>query len=132
MIYADVDFFVALAKADDWLQDRARDALDDHRGDIYTSRGALLELLVISNRFDFDRMEALAYALEIASIPEDEDVLFQAAAYMEDEGMTAFDAYHAAYAGDDPILSSDSGFDDLADAQRIPLEPGEPSEDDGF
>jgi hypothetical protein len=35
-------------------------------------------LLVISDRFAFDRMDALAHALEIATVPEDEDVLFQA------------------------------------------------------
>lgn len=124
MIYADLDFFVALAKADDWLRDSAEHALTEHEDELYTSRGTLLELLVISGRFEFDRMEALAHALEIAPIPESEDVLFQAADYMN-EGMTAFDAYHAAYAGDDPILSSDKRFDDLDDVTRLPLEPGD-------
>jgi len=71
MIYADVDFFVALAKDDDWLRERALDLLDAHRGEIYTSRAALLELLVISDRFAFDRMDALAHALEIATVPEE-------------------------------------------------------------
>lgn len=121
MIYADVDFFVALAKTDDWLQEAAEVALAEHDGELYTSRGALLELLVISDRFDFDRMEALAHALEIAPIPEDEDVLFQAADYMDD-GTTAFDAYHAAFAEDDPLLSSDNRYDSLGDVVRLPLE----------
>lgn len=121
MIYADVDFFVALAKTDDWLQEAAEVALAEHDGELYTSRGALLELLVISDRFDFDRMEALAHALEIAPIPEDEDVLFQAADYLDD-GTTAFDAYHAAFAGDDPLLSSDNRFDSLDNVDRLPLE----------
>lgn len=124
MIYADIDFFVALAKSDDWLQEPARTALAEHAGEVYTSRAALLELLVISGRFEFDRMEALAYALEIAPIPEDEGVLFQTAEYM-DRGMTAFDAYHAAYAGDDSILSSDRAFDGLDGIERIPLGPDE-------
>jgi len=121
MIYADVDFFVALAKDDDWLRERALDLLDAHRGEIYTSRAALLELLVISDRFAFDRMDALAHALEIATVPEDEDVLFQAAAYMDDHDMTAFDAYHAAYAGDDAIVSSDGSYDDIG-MERLELE----------
>ena len=75
---------------------------------------------MISKRFEFDRMEALSYALEIASVPEDESVLFQAADYMDQHGLTAIDAYHVAYAGDDTFLSSDTSFDDVTD-DRLPI-----------
>lgn len=121
MIYADTDFFIALVKDDDWLQERAETIARENAGEIYTSRGTLLELLMISDRFEFDRMEALSYALEIASVPEDETVLFQAADYMEQHGLTAFDAYHVAYANGDPIISSDKSFDDVTD-DRISIE----------
>jgi len=121
MIYADTDFFIALVKDDDWLQERAR-ALAAEHDDIYTSRATLLELLVISDRFEFDRMAALTHALEIASIPEDETVLFQTADLMDQEALTAFDAYHAAYAGRDPIASSDQTFDGVSGVERLPLE----------
>lgn len=66
-------------------------------------------------------MEALSYALEIAMIPEDETVLFQAADYMEAHGLTAFDAYHISVADGDPIVSSDKKFDEVTD-ERIPIE----------
>ncbi|WP_436346766.1 type II toxin-antitoxin system VapC family toxin [Natronorubrum sp. FCH18a] len=121
MIYADTDFFIALVKDDDWLQRSAAEIALENEGQIYTSRATLLELLVISNRFEFDRMEAITYALELAAAPEDEDVLFQAADYMEQDGLTAFDAYHAAYADEDPIISSDKSFDDITD-DRIAIE----------
>jgi predicted nucleic acid-binding protein len=121
MIYADTEFFVALVKDNDWLQGRAEAIARDHERDIYTSRATLLELLMISERFEFDRMEALSHALEIASVPEDEGVLFQAADYMEQHDLTAFDAYHVAYAGDDTILSSDRSFDDVTD-DRLPID----------
>ncbi|QZA88411.1 PIN domain-containing protein [Salinarchaeum sp. IM2453] len=121
MIYADTDFFIALVKDDDWLQERAETIARENAGEIYTSRRTLLELLMISDRFEFDRVEALSYALEIASVPEDERVLFQAADYMEQHGLTAFDAYHVAYANGDPIISSDKSFDDVTD-DRISLE----------
>ncbi|ELZ11377.1 PilT protein domain protein [Natrinema thermotolerans DSM 11552] len=124
MIYADTDFFIALVKDDDWLQDRAAEIALENDGEIYTSRATLLELLVISDRFEFDRMEALTSALEIATIPEDEDVLFQAADYMEEDGLTAFDAYHVAYAEADPIVSSDKSIDDVTD-DRIAIEERE-------
>jgi len=121
MIYADTDFFIALVKDDDWLQERAATIASEHAGEIYTSRATLLELLMISDRFEFDRMEALSYALEIASLPEDETVLFQAADYIAEYGLTAFDAYHIAYADHDPIVSSDTAFDDVTDG-RIAIE----------
>ncbi|WP_137289549.1 type II toxin-antitoxin system VapC family toxin [Natronorubrum halophilum] len=124
MIYADTDFFIALVKDDDWLQDRAVEIALENEGEIYTSRATLLELLVISDRFEFDRMEALTYALEIASVPEDESVLFQAADYMEQSGLTAFDAYHVAYADEDPIVSSDKSIGEVA-ADRIAIEETE-------
>ena len=125
MIYADTNFFIALVKDDDWLQDRAVEIALENEGEIYTSRATLLELLVISDRFGFDRMEALTYALEIASVPEDEAVLFQAADYMEQTGLTAFDAYHVAYANEDPIVSSDKSIGEVA-ADRIAIEEREP------
>lgn len=121
MIYADTDFFIALVKDDDWLQERAGAIAIEHEGDIYTSRATLLELLMISDRFEFNRMEALSYALEIASVSSDETVLFQAADYMEQYGLTAFDAYHIAYADHDPIISSDKSFDDVTE-RRISIE----------
>jgi len=80
---------------------------------------------MISDRFNFDRMEALSYTLEIASVSEDETVLFQAADYMEQHGLTAFDAYHVAYAADDPIISSDTSFDEVTD-DRILIEEETP------
>jgi predicted nucleic acid-binding protein len=125
MIYADTDFFIALVKDDDWLQQRATTIATEHEGEIYTSRATLLEILMISDRFEFDRMEALSYVLEIASVAEDETVLFQAADYMERFGLTAFDAYHLAYADHDSIISSDNSFDDVTDA-RIPIEQKSP------
>lgn len=124
MIYADTDFFIALVKDDDWLQDRAVEIALENEDEIYTSRATLLELLVISDRFEFDRLEALTYALEIASVPEDEAVLFQAADYMEQAGLTAFDAYHVAYADGDPIVSSDESIGDVA-TDRIAIEERE-------
>ena len=108
-------------KDDDWLQGRAEAVARDHERDICTSRATPLELLMISERFEFDRMVALSHALEIASVPEDESVLFQAADYMDQHSLTAFEAYHVAYADDDTIISSDTSFDDVTD-DRLPID----------
>lgn len=76
---------------------------------------------MISDRFEFDRFEALSHLLEIASVPDDETVIFHAAEYIDQDDLTAFDAYHLAYADGDPIVSSDTSFDDVTD-DRIPIE----------
>ncbi|AOW80065.1 hypothetical protein HTSR_0880 [Halodesulfurarchaeum formicicum] len=123
MIYADTDFFIALVKDDDWLQSRAAEIAREYEGEIYTSRSTLLELLVISDRFEFDRLAALSYALDIAHVEEDESVLFRAADYMDQHGLTAFDAYHVAYADSDPIVSSDKQIEAVTD-RRIAIESG--------
>lgn len=125
MIYAETDFFIALVKDDDWLGERAEAIAREYEGDIYTSRATLLELLMISDRFAFDRMDALSYVLELATVPEDESVLFQAADYMDQYDLTAFDAYHLAFADTDPIISSDTAFDSVTD-DRIPIEKSDP------
>lgn len=65
-------------------------------------------------------------ALEIVTVPEDEDVLFQTADYMEQDVITAFDAYHVAYAGENPIISSDKSLDEITD-DRIPIEESDPN-----
>ena len=121
MIYADTDFFIALVKDDDWLGECAAAIAREYAGEIYTSRATLLEILLISDRFAFDRLEALSYILEIASVREDETAIFEAAAYMDQHGLTAFDAYHLAYAEGDPIVSSDTAFDEVTD-DRIAME----------
>lgn len=76
MICADTDFFIAFVKDDDWLQKRAETTATENERKINTSRATLLEPLMSSDRFEFDRLETLSYELEIASVPEDEGVLF--------------------------------------------------------
>lgn len=45
--------------------------------------------------------------------------------YMDHHGLTAFDAYHIAYAWHDSNISSDTAFDEVAD-ERISIEETPP------
>jgi len=45
MIYADTDFFIALVKDDDWLQQRAATLAEEHEGDI-ASAAAVSETMI--------------------------------------------------------------------------------------
>lgn len=118
-MYADLDFWVALLKDDDWLAERAEQRLDEYDGQLEASLATFIELFLIEERYSFDREQAVVAILELADIDVNEDLLFQASEYVDD-GLNTFDAFHAALAGD-AILSSDGAFDDIA-VERIRLE----------
>jgi len=123
--YVETDYLLALAKDSDWLKDRAEKALEEH--DVVTSTYSYLEVLLISERHEFDYIKLFSNMLEVVPVETDEErqIVLKAVKYFE-EGMTAFDSFHAATAEtrSDPILSSDKAYEEV-DPVRIPLEPAE-------
>lgn len=119
-MYADTDFWVAMLKDDDWLADQAVKVLEEYRDDLEVSLATFVELFLIEERYSFDRERAVTSVLELATYDADEDVLYQASAYVDD-GLNTFDAFHAALA-DGEIVSSDRAFDKI-DVRRVELEP---------
>lgn len=118
-MYADTDFWVALLKDDDWLAEQAVEVLEEYRDDLHVSLATFVELFLIEERYSFDRDQAVTSVLELAAYDGDEDVLYQASAYIDD-GLNTFDAFHAALA-DGEIISSDKAFDEI-DIRRVELE----------
>lgn len=94
-VYVETDFLVALAKGSDWSAGKAETVLENH--DVETSTFAYLELLVITHRFDFDFSTVAPNLLKpVPAVPErDAQIVLKAARYHED-GLTPFDAFHAA------------------------------------
>ncbi len=124
MIYADTDFFAALLKEDDWLKHRAQRLYQRHKGMIWTSPVTLIELLLLADEFKLDPERLLVDALAIATFHGgDPHVLLLAAHYMKEKKSRVFDSLHAAFCGDDSIISSDKVFDKLG-LRRIRLERG--------
>jgi len=123
--YVETDFLLALAKDSDWLKDRAEEVVEDH--DVVTSAYSYLEVLLISERHEFDYIKLFSNMLEIVPVETDEErqIVLKAVKYFE-EGMTAFDSFHAATAETRgrPVLSTDRAYEDV-DPERIPLEPAE-------
>jgi predicted nucleic acid-binding protein len=123
MTYVETDFLLALAKPDDWLQERAEKAVEEY-DDLETSLVAIAEFLAVSDRYEFDRTRAVANLLGIVDIDEeDKQVALKAATYMDDDGATAFDAVHAGIVETRQmtVLGSDGIYDELG-LDRIPLE----------
>lgn len=106
-MYADTEFWVALLTDDDWLADQAEARLEEDRGELVVSLATFIELFLIEERFTFDREQATLAILELAHADFDADVISQASEYIDD-GLTPFDAFHAALA-DRAISSSDGG-----------------------
>ena len=120
--YVEIDFLLALAKDSDWLKDRAENLLEEH--DVVTSSYAYLEVLLIRERHEFDYIKLFSNMLDIVPVETEEEkqIVLKAVNYFE-EGMTAFDSFHAATAETrgHPILGSDNAYED-DDAERLPLE----------
>jgi hypothetical protein len=122
-MYADLDFWLALLKDDDWLAERAEGLLRAHEDDLEVSLATFIELFLVEERFAFDRERAVTAILELATYPGDPDVLYQASANI-DEGLNTFDAFHAALSGGS-IISSDETYDALGGVERVRLEPAD-------
>ena len=122
-VFVETDFLLALAKDDDWLQERAENVLENQ--EIVTSPFAYLEMLIVLKRHQFDYVRLFANLLDVvpAGDEDEQQIVLKAVAYLED-GMTPFDAFHAATAEtrELPILSSDKAYEGV-DPDRIPLEP---------
>lgn len=120
-MYADLDFWLALLKEDDWLAGQAEQLLVEYEGELEASLATFIELFLVEERYEFDRERAVTAILELASYSGDPDVVYQASEYIE-RGMTTFDAFHAALA-DGALISSDGAYDTLANLDRVALEP---------
>ncbi|WP_256288225.1 PIN domain-containing protein [Halobellus inordinatus] len=122
-VFVETDFLLAVAKDDDWLQERAEAVLAEQ--DVVTSPFAYLAILLVFDREEYDYVRLFANLLEVVPVSGDEErqIVLKAVGYYED-GMTPFDAFHAATAETRalPILSSDKAYQEV-DPERIPLEP---------
>ena len=122
-VFVETDFLLAIAKDDDWLQERAEDVLAER--EVVTSPFAYLELLIVLERHQFDYVRLFANLLDVVPVSnkEEQQIVLKAVAYFEDD-MTPFDSFHAATAETRglSVLSSDKAYEDV-DPERLPLEP---------
>ncbi|MFW6376371.1 MAG: type II toxin-antitoxin system VapC family toxin [archaeon] len=127
-MYADLDFWLALLKDDDWLGERAEYLLAEHENELEVSLATFIELFLVEERFSFDRDRAVTAILELATYGGDPDVVYQASEHI-DAGLNTFDAFHAALSGG-TIISSDGAYDELGAIQRVELDPDETNDEE--
>lgn len=129
-MYVETDFLLAICKDDDWLGAAARDALETH-DDLHSSIVAYAEVLVVlydrdDGGYDVDVARAMANLLELVPIEPaaHEAAVLAAAAFIDEETLTPFDALHAGLAAtrDEPVLTSEGEYEAVG-LERVPLEP---------
>ena len=123
MIYADTDFFLAIAKKEDWLKSSARQTYQKHKGAIVTSLVTLIELLLVAQKRGYQDLEELvASVFQIADLEGIKiDEATEAAFLIREKKLGVFDAFHAVLSRGRPIASSEHIYD-LIGKERIPLE----------
>jgi len=113
MIYADVDFILALVKKEDWLKKKAEKIYDKYKGEIFISSITLIELMLIAKKIDYDASKLLAFALNIGElIEEDPNDYFLACEYQKEYGLGVFDSLHIVKSKEG-IISSDKKFKNI-------------------
>jgi len=114
MPYADTDFFLAMAKKEDWLKSGAEKIYTENKGKIDTSIITLLELFLLSERKGLDPESIVGSVFKVANVERlSITEAMQIAHNIKHEGINVFDAFHAALAADREIISSDSVYDRL-------------------
>ena len=113
-MFADTDFILALIKESDWLKENALEILKKHKGKIKTSVSVMVELALLCKRLKMDTLETFANTLEIIKLNDaDYAICMKAALYTDKHGLNVFDSFHAAFCGDDQIISSDSAYEKI-------------------
>ncbi|RDZ96004.1 PIN domain nuclease, partial [Haloferax sp. Atlit-6N] len=86
-VFVETDFLLAVAKDDDWLQERAEAVLAEQ--DVVTSPFSYLEILLVFDREEYDYVRLFANLLEVVPVSSDEErqIVLKAVGYYED-GMT--------------------------------------------
>jgi predicted nucleic acid-binding protein len=127
-MFVESDFLFAIAKADDWLKADAEAAVE--KEDIHTSIASYAEFLVYF--YDPETAEYTVPAAEIVPnllsiVPvrptEHEEAVLAAAAFIDDHGLTPYDAIHAgiAHVEGENVLSTEGAYDDVG-IDRIDLD----------
>ncbi|MBI2141366.1 PIN domain-containing protein [Candidatus Woesearchaeota archaeon] len=121
-MFADTDFLLALIKKSDWLKQNALIVSEKHKGHIRASMSVLIELALLCVRMKRPLLSTFANILEFAEVDEATySICLTAGAYVDKNNVNVFDAFHAAYCGNDIIISSDAAYDKLG-LERIKLE----------
>ncbi|MEK6895372.1 MAG: PIN domain-containing protein [Nanoarchaeota archaeon] len=121
MIYADIDFILALAKKDDWLKKKASKIYKKYKDEIIISSATIIELMLIAKKIDYDPLKLISFALSIGELKDDKpEYYFQACYYQKEYNLNVFDSVHIAKC-EGAIISSDKKFKSIPNINLVEL-----------
>lgn len=125
-VYVGTDFLLALVGEADWVEGSATDLLEEY--DVETSAFSYLELLLAAERYEFDAVPLVANLLDLVPVRDEAEkrTVLRAVTYYEDEGLSPFEAFHAATAagrGAD-VISFERDYGEVG-VEQVPLDPAE-------
>ncbi|WEL24015.1 type II toxin-antitoxin system VapC family toxin [Candidatus Nanohalovita haloferacivicina] len=118
-MYVETDFILALLKEDDWLSDKAEQIYRENRKDLWTSEYTLLELMLVAYREDRNVLKTVSETIELLEVRGDSKDIESAAAYVQQEEMTPFDALHLVKSDGEKIVSSDKEYDKYTERRKL-------------
>lgn len=110
-MYVETDFLLALIKDEDWLGEAAKQVYNTHREELWTSQFTLIELLFVAYREGTNTERVVTNAANLVEVRGDVATVIAAATYVEDHGLTPFDALHLVESDSDTIVSSDDAYE---------------------
>lgn len=113
-MYVETDFLLALIKDEDWLGEAAEAVYHEHRDRLWTSTFTLVELLLVAYRDGRDAERTVANAAALVEVRGDASAIVTAATYVEDHGLTPFDAIHLVESDGETIVTSDAAYGPFA------------------
>lgn len=123
-MYADLDFFLALLKKEDWLKEKAEEIYRKHHREIWTSTITLQEIMLYASRERLNLSEFIERMLSLTEIREINitvEMCLAVTDLISRFNMTPFDAFHAMICEGDEIISSDNSYDRIG-LRRVRLE----------
>ena len=124
MMYADLDFFLALLKEKDWLKTRAEEIYENNHKEIWTSTITLQEIILYAVREGHNPSEYVEKLLGLVKVKESiitVEMCLAVTDIINKYKITIFDAFHAMASEGDTIISSDKIYDRLG-LKRMKLE----------
>ena len=123
-MYADLDFFLALLKKNDWLKSKAEKIYKDNYKEIWTSTITLQEIILYAVREGHNPSEYIEKILGLVKVKESiitVEICLGVTDLIDKYNFTIFDAFHAMICEGDIIISSDRIYDKVG-LKRVKLE----------
>lgn len=118
-MYVETDFLLALLKDEDWLKQSAESFYRENKEELWTSEFTLLELMLVAYREDRNALKIVSETMELIEVHGNKEDMESAAVYVQEEGMTPFDALHLVKSGEEKIVSSDKEYDKYKEREKL-------------